>query len=417
MDLEANQTYYVKIWGGTIGGNYGLNLHKYSDAEGTSKYDAVPMQTNWEYTWSKEVDNDEDFGVFTAPVTGTYRMTFTNIEGGDLYAALCAFASDRQIGNRLNVYSRNSQKYTDCSLEAGVQYYVRITGYCDDSPKKYGILISNQPVTGIVLSAGSVMLGQGESCELQATVLPSNAMNKDVSWSSSNESVATVSSAGRVRTYGAGTAVITCTAKDGSGVSASCVVSVKPGKMSRPYVSACTTGSIRLKWDKVAGAKGYTVYQYNAKTRKWKALKSVKQTTYVVKKLKKATAYKFRVASYVLNGSSKVYGSMSDSLTAATSPGKTSVSVRQGGSYRSYYYRYRYITLRAKKIKGASGYQFVYSTSRNGNYYTLSTGKSSCRTSARTGQTFYFKVRAYKKAGGVYYYGAYSKPKRVKIKR
>lgn len=335
-----------------------------------------------------------------------------------MYASLHAFASDRQIGDRINVYSSNRQKYIDCSLEAGVQYYVKITGNCSDTPKKYGIIVSNQSVTGIQLNQSSLSLEQGDSYELQATVLPSSAANKDISWSASNESVASVSSSGRVRAYRVGTSVITCTAKDGSGVSASCIVSVKPGKMSKPYVSACTTSSIKLKWNKVTGAKGYTVYQYNSKTRKWKAIQTVQQPSCVIKKLKKATAYKFRVAAYVLNGSSKVYGSRSDTLTAATSPGKTSLSVRQGSSYRSsYYYRYRYITLSAKKIKGASGYQFVYSTSKNGTYYTLNTGKRSYRTSARTGQTLYFKVRAYKKAGNTYYYGAYSKPKKVKVRR
>lgn len=41
LDLEAGQTYYIHIWDGTIGGNYGLYVHRMPDLEGTSKADAV----------------------------------------------------------------------------------------------------------------------------------------------------------------------------------------------------------------------------------------------------------------------------------------------------------------------------------------------------------------------------------------
>ena len=62
---------------------------------------------------------------------------------------------------------------------------------------------------------------------LSATVSPDEATRTDVEWSSSDPSVAKVSKKGKVTAVGAGKCVITCTAKDGSGVKATCKITVK----------------------------------------------------------------------------------------------------------------------------------------------------------------------------------------------
>ncbi len=82
-----------------------------------------------------------------------------------------------------------------------------------------------QLVTSIVLSQTTAMLELDGYVRLTATVLPDNAANKNVVWSSSNEDVAPVR-AGRVDAYDYGTAIITCEAADGSGVKATCVVCI-----------------------------------------------------------------------------------------------------------------------------------------------------------------------------------------------
>ncbi len=63
---------------------------------------------------------------------------------------------------------------------------------------------------------------------LTATVSPTDAANKSVSWSSSNTKVATVNSQGKVTAVGVGTATITAKAKDSSNKSATCKVTVIP---------------------------------------------------------------------------------------------------------------------------------------------------------------------------------------------
>lgn len=83
-----------------------------------------------------------------------------------------------------------------------------------------------QPVTGITISQESCQMSNiGESIQLEATVLPEDASNKEVRWSSSNESICMVSQ-GKVIATGYGTAVVIASTVDG-GFLASCVVNVE----------------------------------------------------------------------------------------------------------------------------------------------------------------------------------------------
>lgn len=78
-------------------------------------------------------------------------------------------------------------------------------------------------VTGVTLTPDVLTLVEGGSYALTATVLPDDATDKSVTWSSSSESVATVSD-GLVRAVSPGTATITVNA---SGFTATCLVTVK----------------------------------------------------------------------------------------------------------------------------------------------------------------------------------------------
>ncbi len=84
-----------------------------------------------------------------------------------------------------------------------------------------------QPVTSVKLKKTSITLKKGKSTTLKATVKPTNAYKKTLTWKSSNSSIASVSSKGKVTAKKPGNAVITAKAKDGSGVFATCVVMVQ----------------------------------------------------------------------------------------------------------------------------------------------------------------------------------------------
>lgn len=82
------------------------------------------------------------------------------------------------------------------------------------------------PVTGLALNKTTLELIEGTSETLVATVEPSNATNKEITWSTNDSSIATVDGTGKVTALKAGEAVITATSKDGQKV-ASCTVTVK----------------------------------------------------------------------------------------------------------------------------------------------------------------------------------------------
>ena len=87
------------------------------------------------------------------------------------------------------------------------------------------IIIEN-PVTSITLNTEQLTMEYGTKEQLTATVAPDDADNLGLTWTSDNEEVTTVDENGLVTAVGEGTATITATANDGSGVSASCVVTV-----------------------------------------------------------------------------------------------------------------------------------------------------------------------------------------------
>ena len=103
-----------------------------------------------------------------------------------------------------------------------------ITATATDGSGTYAtcVITIGQLVTSITLSETAIALEIDGYKKLTATVFPANASNPRVTWSSSNESVAEVTSTGGVAAVGNGTCIITCTATDGSGVSATCPVTV-----------------------------------------------------------------------------------------------------------------------------------------------------------------------------------------------
>jgi len=71
-------------------------------------------------------------------------------------------------------------------------------------------------VTGITVSGGASISAKGGTVQLTANVTPSNANNKNVTWTSSNATIATVNTSGKVTAKTNGTVTIRATAQDGS---------------------------------------------------------------------------------------------------------------------------------------------------------------------------------------------------------
>ena len=122
-----------------------------------------------------------------------------------------------------------------------------ITNYKSTTPwSSFGMFETlDIAVTCITLNCTSVTLVEGDVLSLTTMILPDNAEDKSVTWSSSNPNIATVDNTGTITAVTPGIAIITVTANDGSGVSASCEVIVNElilGKCATPTISYAEGG-------------------------------------------------------------------------------------------------------------------------------------------------------------------------------
>ena len=127
--------------------------------------------------------------------------------------------------------------------------------------------VSSVSISGSGVSDGKLSLKLGASVQLTATVTPSNATDKTVSWTSSNSSVAKVSD-GKITAVKAGTATITATA---GGKTASVVVAVADNPVPVESVSVSGDGVSGGKLSLKSGASAQltaTVKPDNATDRK-----------------------------------------------------------------------------------------------------------------------------------------------------
>ncbi len=112
----------------------------------------------------------------------------------------------------------------------------------------------------LTLSSVNLYLGQDDTATLTADVQPAGAL-QTVSWKSSNTSVATVSSDGKVTAKKDGTAVITCTTKKG-GLTATCTVNVLDTTLTTVIPERTTeTGGIASNLAKIEAIRKSAVNQ------------------------------------------------------------------------------------------------------------------------------------------------------------
>jgi uncharacterized protein YjdB len=103
------------------------------------------------------------------------------------------------------------------------------------------LAVTPRLISSLAISSGSVSVAVDSTFQLTATIAPDNATNKAVTWTSSNESVATVDAAGYVITHQVGSATITVATTDGSNLSASCDLTVTPQAVTGLTLSLSAT--------------------------------------------------------------------------------------------------------------------------------------------------------------------------------
>lgn len=179
-------------------------------------------------------------------------------------------------------------------------------------PKVKSVTITDKP--------SSNKLKMGSSFEFKAESLPTDTLPQEITWSSSNRSIATVSSNGVVTPVKPGKTTIT--AKTKSGKSDSVRITIYKTKYSGTAYNLKTkvvsSSSVKLTWKSIPNADGYEIYQRASGSSSYKKVKTVKGTTksYTAKKLKKGKRYAFKVRAYYTKGGKKEVCSYSAVKTA-----------------------------------------------------------------------------------------------------
>ena len=185
----------------------------------------------------------------------------------------------------------------------------------------------------------------------------------------------------------------------------------KPGKFR---VSSRGSNSLKLAWNKPAGATGYQLQRKSGNS--YKTLATVKGTSYTHKSLTAGAGYTYRVRAYRTVGGKNYYSGWAymTAYTKPATPNLTGLRATKSGHK---------IKATWKKVGGsASGYQIYWAKDKNFKKMVSKTTVSGQKKTSYTGKNFtkgkryYVKVRAYKTVNGNKIYGAWSNVRNVKAK-
>ncbi len=166
---------------------------------------------------------------------------------------------------------------------------------------------------------------------------------------------------------------------------------IKPGVTSK-VTSTSDNTSVTLKWNKVSGAAGYTVYRYSPSKKAYVKSGTTEGTSFTVKKLYTGTKYTFRVIAYGKTTAGKVYDSNNYKLyKTATCPGVTkSIKVTKSAA--------EYVNLQWESVKGATGYRVYVYDSQAKKWIITTKATTKLTASVKNlipGKSYNFAVKAY----------------------
>lgn len=179
-------------------------------------------------------------GSATVPVTGIVVDAWSvGLEVGQTRQLVASVVPSNATNQTINWWSQNQNVATVSQgglITAKSEGYSLVTATTDDGGHSYNVHVNvsasssggggstTVPVTGVSLNKSSTSLTVGKTEILTATVTPTNATNKAVTWSSNNTAVATVDN-GTITAKAKGSATITARTSDGN-KTATCAVTV-----------------------------------------------------------------------------------------------------------------------------------------------------------------------------------------------
>lgn len=169
---------------------------------------------------------------FVAANSGNYKI-FLNSKNAGAY--MYVTYKDGEYITEIDC-ENNQQVEEIISVNAGMTYKIKVVLYGEVEGKTGAIStfqVSNAKVSNIALNSNSLTMNKGDQFVLAASVTPENAVDKTITYTSSNPAIATISEEGVVTAVRGGNATITASATDGSGVQAMCSVTVIPKLVNR----------------------------------------------------------------------------------------------------------------------------------------------------------------------------------------
>lgn len=251
----------------------------------------------------------------------------------------------------------------------------------------------------------TVTMGLNQTRQLQVKITPSDTTNKNVQWTSSNNSVATVDSNGVAISKNSGSTIITATTHNG--LKTEFFIEVETP------VTNITLNSNEINLNPGGTFKlDATVNPSNASNKniKWisanESIATVDQSGNVTADVA-GTTY---ISAVSADGKVVATCTVNVSKPVVTKPAKVKIkSAKKKG---------KKVTLKWKKISDAAGY-VVYMKTNSGKFKAVKTVKKAKTVKAvislKKGNKYSFKIRAYKLDEETNVYGAYSKIKKVKM--
>ena len=262
-------------------------------------------------------------------------------------------------------------------------------------------------VESVSFSAPS-KLAVGSSTTLEATVEPAWATDCSVAWKSSNTSVATVNSNGKITAKKIGEVTITCTSADNSNITYSQKLFVIPDSVKDLTQSSSASGTALIKWSEISGADYYDIYVYNSESDKYEKAGTSKTESYTISDTA-GKICKVKVRAAVKISSKTYYGEFSDIFEAVTGPEAPKLTANPGTDS---------ILLNWNKISGAT--QYVLYRIVDGEKVKIATIDAD-DTDYRylvedvEADEYTYRIRAIKNVGSIKGYGSYSKAVSVTI--
>ena len=180
----------------------------------------------------------------------------------------------------------------------------------------------------------------------------------------------------------------------------SSTASVKAGVPATTVKTTTSYNAVKLSWSKVKDANGYRIYRYDSASKKWViAVKSTTKTAYTFKDLKTGTSYSFRVVPYQ-KVSKKVYWGSYKTIKATPTLAKPTGFKELPSTLTT-------LSFKWNKVSGAAGYRvYKYNTATKKWDVVLKATKdtSFTDTKLKPGTQYSYKVKAYRKVSGKYFY-------------